>query len=127
MQQCLDRCAGGWSLFVGRYSDKQGLLQQFTAVKAPILAVSVTDDEYGTVPAVERLLAYFNQSPITHLRISPQSIQEPVIGHFEFFNNRFEHKLWSLPLEWLQFERVPEGFPGVQTDFPPKRGLAMPQ
>jgi predicted alpha/beta hydrolase len=96
-----------------RYPDKRALVQQFAAVTAPILAVSVTDDEFGTVPAVERLLAYFNHSPRTHLRISPQSIAEPVIGHFGFFNSRFEQKLWQVPLEWLKFGRVPAGCPGV--------------
>jgi predicted alpha/beta hydrolase len=42
-----------------RSPDKQALVEQFAAVTAPTLAVSVTDDEFGTVPAVERLLAYF--------------------------------------------------------------------
>jgi predicted alpha/beta hydrolase len=108
-----------------RYSDKQGLVQQFSSVKAPILAVGVTDDEYGTVPAVERLLAYFDQSPRIHLRIAPESIQEPAIGHFGFFNSRFEHKLWPLPLRWLHSGRISEGVPGVQTHFPPKPGLIV--
>jgi predicted alpha/beta hydrolase len=95
-----------------RYPDKHALVQQFSAVTAPTLAVSVTDDEFGTVPAIERLLAYFNHSPRTHLRISPQSIIEPDIGHFGFFHSRFEQKLWHIPLEWLKFGSLPEGFPG---------------
>jgi hypothetical protein len=40
----------------------------------------VTDDEFGTVPAVERLLACCSHSRRTHLRISPESIVEPAIG-----------------------------------------------
>jgi predicted alpha/beta hydrolase len=96
-----------------RYPDKHALVQQFAAVTAPTLAVSVTDDEFGTVPAVERLLAYFSHSPRTHIRISPQSIFEPAIGHFGFFNNRFEQKLWQIPLGWLKSGRLPAGFPGV--------------
>jgi len=35
----------------------------------PMLALSVTDDEFGTVSAIERLLAYFRNSQTTHLRI----------------------------------------------------------
>lgn len=97
----------------GRYPDKQALVRQFAAVTAPTLAVSVTDDEFGTVPAVERLLAYFGQSPRTHLRISPESIAEPAIGHFAFFQRRFEGKLWPVPLEWLRSGRVPAECPGV--------------
>jgi predicted alpha/beta hydrolase len=95
-----------------RYPDKHMLVRQLAAVTAPTLAVSVTDDEFGTIPAIERLLAYFSHSPRTHLRISPQAIIEPAIGHFGFFHSRFEQKLWHVPLEWLKFGRVPEGCPG---------------
>jgi predicted alpha/beta hydrolase len=96
-----------------RYPDKKELVHRFSAVTAPILAVSVTDDEFGTVPAVERLLAYFSNSPRTHLRFSPQSIAEPAIGHFGFFNSRLEQKLWQVPLEWLKFGRIPTDCVGV--------------
>ena len=96
-----------------RYPDKHALARQFAALTAPILAVGVTDDEFGTVPAVERLLAYFSNSPRSHLRISPQSIAEPAIGHFGFFNSRFERKLWQVPLEWLKFGRIPSSCAGT--------------
>lgn len=96
-----------------RYPDKHALVRQFSALTAPTLAVSVTDDEFGTIPAIERLLAYFEQSQKTHLRISPQSIEEPSIGHFGFFHSRFERKLWRLPLEWLKSGRLPADYPGV--------------
>jgi predicted alpha/beta hydrolase len=96
-----------------RYPQKQALVEQFAAVTAPTLAVSTTDDEFGTVEAVDRLLAYFRHSQRTHLRISPEWIGESSIGHFGFFNSRFEEKLWSIPLEWLQFGRIPPGCPGV--------------
>jgi predicted alpha/beta hydrolase len=95
-----------------RYPDKRALVDQFTAVTAPTFAVSVTDDEFGTVSAIERLLAYFAASRRTHLRISPQSIGEPSIGHFAFFHSRFERKLWHIPLEWLSSGRIPAGCPG---------------
>jgi predicted alpha/beta hydrolase len=96
-----------------RDPDPQALVQQFTAVTAPILAVSVTDDEFGTVPAVNRPLSYFPQSARTHLRISPEAIGEPAIGHFGFFHRRFEQTLWPLPLEWLTSGRLPEHYPGA--------------
>jgi predicted alpha/beta hydrolase len=96
-----------------RYPDKHALIGQFAAVTAPTLAVSVTDDEFGTVPAVERLLAYFTNSRRTHLRISPTSIMEEAIGHFGFFNSRFKQKLWQIPLEWLKSGQLPEDCPGA--------------
>jgi predicted alpha/beta hydrolase len=96
-----------------RYPNRHALVRQFAALTAPTLALSVTDDEFGTIPAVERLLAYFSHSPKTHLRISPQSIGEPAIGHFGFFHTRFAKKLWQIPLERLKFGRVPAGCPGA--------------
>ena len=44
------------------------------AVTAPILALSVTDDEFGTEAAIDRLLAYYTGSARTHLRLSPASM-----------------------------------------------------
>jgi predicted alpha/beta hydrolase len=96
-----------------RYADKQALVHRFSAVTAPILAVSMTDDEFGTVPAVERLLNYFGASSRTHLRISPESVSEASIGHFDFFNSRLEHKLWQIPLDWLRCGRFSTAWPGV--------------
>jgi predicted alpha/beta hydrolase len=111
------RFEDSWRGLSARYEDKQALVQQFGEINAPILAVGIADDEFGTVPAVERLLAYFTGSPRTHLRISPESIQEPDFCHFGFFNSRFEPKLWLLPLKWLKKGVIPESFPGIQKHF----------
>jgi predicted alpha/beta hydrolase len=105
-----------WTLsrkrFETRYADRQAVVRQFAAVTAPTLAVSVTDDEFGTVAAVERLLAYFSRSPRRHLRISPRAIGEAAIGHFGFFHSRFAEQLWPVAVEWLSFGRLPANCPG---------------
>lgn len=93
--------------------ERYRLLEPFDAVTAPTLAVSVTDDEFGTVAAIERLLGYFRNSPSTHLRITPESIGHDKIGHFAFFHDRFEQHLWHIPLEWLKFGRLPGRTPGT--------------
>ncbi len=93
----------------GRYPAKQALVRRFAAVTAPILAVGVTDDEFGTFAAIQRLLAYFSNSKRAMIEISPESIGEQEIGHFSFFNSRFEKTLWRMPLEWLKFGHAPEG------------------
>lgn len=108
-----ERCEETWrGRAATRYADKRDLVRPFANVTAPTLAVSLTDDDFGTVAAVERLLAYFSHSPRTHVRISPQSIGEPAIGHFDFFHSRFESKLWQLPLQWLKFGSRSENGPG---------------
>lgn len=77
-------------------------VQQFAQLRAPLLALSVTDDPFGTVPAIERLLAYFTGSAAcTHMRLAPERIGVDDIGHFAFFHRRFESALWPLALQWL--------------------------
>jgi predicted alpha/beta hydrolase len=81
---------------------RAGLVWQFAQVRAPLLALSVTDDPFGTVPAIERLLAYFTGSIArTHIRIAPANVGADAIGHFAFFHRRFEAALWPIALHWL--------------------------
>ncbi|MGC5700061.1 alpha/beta fold hydrolase [Pseudomonas sp. NFXW11] len=109
-----------WSLphprFEGRPSgrrlaaNRQG--QPFARVSAQILAISLSDDPFGTVPAIERLLGYFSHSTPTHLRISPQDIGETEVGHFAFFHSRFQSRLWPIILGWLQHGELDSRSPG---------------
>jgi predicted alpha/beta hydrolase len=99
--------------FAARLARDKALARQFAAFRAPTLAVSVTDDEFATIPAVERLLTHFCSSPRMHLRITPQAIGEPSIGHFGFFHSRFAEKLWRIPVEWLKTSQLAEEFTGM--------------
>ncbi|AKS06903.1 alpha/beta hydrolase [Pseudomonas trivialis] len=74
----------------------------FSRVKAQILAISITDDPFGTVAAIERLLGYFDGSERTHLRIAPKDIGEKEVGHFAFFRSEYQDRLWPIALVWLQ-------------------------
>ena len=73
----------------------------FASVTANTLAISLSDDPFGTVAATERLLRYFSASERTHLRINPADIGETAIGHFAFFHSRYQQSLWPIALEWL--------------------------
>jgi len=107
------RFEDGYRSLTSKHAEAKALMQQFSAVTAPTLALSVTDDDFGTVPAIERVLAYFTGSPATHLRISPESIAQAAIGHFAFFSGRHEKTLWPIPLEWLRHGRCPDDAPGT--------------
>jgi len=86
--------------------ERQALVERFAAMHGPTLALSLDDDEFGTIPAVQRLLRYFRNSRTTHLHIAPESIGVPRIGHFAFFQRRFEPALWHIALEWLRAGRL---------------------
>lgn len=81
---------------------KYALIERCTRVRAPMLAIGLEDDAFGTVQALERLLHYYHQSPRTHLRVSPSALGVAEVGHFAFFHDRFTHSLWQLALDWLQ-------------------------
>ncbi|WP_144114192.1 alpha/beta fold hydrolase [Paraburkholderia sp. BCC1886] len=103
-------------------SQRDRLVDRFAAVRAPLLAIGATDDEFGTIPAIERLLRYFTGSTLTHLRIAPAQIGESAIGHFAFFHSRFAENLWPIALAWLECGALREGLPGsVVSHYPPAR------
>jgi predicted alpha/beta hydrolase len=89
-----------------RHPSKQELVQRFATLAAPTLAVSISDDEFGTIPAVQRLLSYFTGSARTLIEIMPASVGERSIGHFGFFNSRSEKTLWPLAIQWLRCGRL---------------------
>lgn len=87
-------------------------VRNFAAVTAKALAISISDDPYGTIPAIERLLAYFTGSSNTHLRIAPEDIGEKEVGHFAFFRSAYQATLWPIALSWLQNGELAPGTPG---------------
>ncbi|QEN89240.1 alpha/beta fold hydrolase [Labrys sp. KNU-23] len=78
------------------------VLARFAAVSAPILAVTASDDEFGTVPAVRRALAYYSSSAATAVRLLPQDYGLSEIGHFSLFHDRHRAGFWRDTLAWLR-------------------------
>lgn len=98
----------------------QQLVDRFAAVRGDTLALSLSDDEFGTIPAIQRLLAYYRNSARTHLHLRPQAVGATQIGHFAFFHSRFEQSLWPIALEWLRHGRVPGALRGSVVPLPPR-------
>jgi predicted alpha/beta hydrolase len=87
-------------------AQRRALAGRFAALRAPTLALSLDDDEFGTVAAVQRLLRHYDNSPSTHVHIAPAAIGVAQIGHFAFFHDRFRGSLWPIALEWLREARL---------------------
>jgi predicted alpha/beta hydrolase len=106
-----------WSTPTARYekrpSGRDLHTRHFAAVTAKALAISISDDPYGTIPAIERLLNYFTHSNNTHLRIAPEDIGEKEVGHFAFFRSAYQATLWPIALSWLQNGELAPGTPGL--------------
>lgn len=96
-----------------KFSDGERLelLRSFERLTGPTLALSFSDDEFGTISAINRLLSYYKNSASTHLRFEPRSIGQNEIGHFAFFNDRYAESLWLISLDWLRDGTVSEMIP----------------
>ena len=75
-----------------------GIQAQFDAVKAPITSISFIDDEFMSLKNTESLHAFYRNAPRTMQRFSPQQTGAARIGHFGFFNARFQESLWRAHL-----------------------------
>ncbi|WP_331317213.1 alpha/beta fold hydrolase [Methylobacterium mesophilicum] len=82
-------------------ADRPALLARFAAVRAPILAVGVPDDPFGTPAAIRRGLGYYVSSPRIEAQLTPSAIGAEAPGHFGLFNARRSGRFWTDTLRWL--------------------------
>ncbi len=77
-------------------------LRHFAAVRAEVLAISLSDDPFGTPAAIRRLLGYYRGSCRLQVAVDPASVGVAAIGHFAWFHERFRDTLWQESLAWLR-------------------------
>lgn len=79
----------------------------FELFRGETLAISIADDEWGTRPAILRLLTMFKSAKKYHLHLDPADIGESEIGHFAYFSKKFSDSLWPLALQWINTGVMP--------------------
>lgn len=77
-------------------------LAHFDGFRGEMLAVSITDDPFGTPAAIRRLLGYYRGARRHHVHLSPAAAGVEAIGHFAWFHERFRPTLWLDSLAWLR-------------------------
>jgi len=82
--------------------ERAAVLARMASVRAEILAVSVSDDAYGTVPAVTRALGYATGADRTVVRLHPSDYGRQSIGHFHMFHDSHREGFWRDTLLWLR-------------------------
>lgn len=75
--------------------------ERYAAIRAPLLSLSFTDDEYMSAANTASIHGFYSGSAKTMMRIAPRDIGERRIGHFGFFRKRFEATLWPRVGHWL--------------------------
>ncbi len=87
--------------------ERAEVLQRFAAIRAPLLAVSVSDDEYGTPPAIARGLSYYRNAVTQQVQLSPVALGMDRVGHFGLFRERHRDGFWQASLVWIEEGRNP--------------------
>lgn len=75
--------------------------RQFEAVRFPVVALSITDDELMTERGTRVLVDCYANAPRRVERIAPADVQARRIGHFGFFREQFAPTLWLRTLQLL--------------------------
>ncbi|WP_298284253.1 alpha/beta fold hydrolase [Acidocella sp.] len=82
--------------------ERPEILRRFSTVTAPILAVTLSDDEFATLPAIRRTLAYYTSARKQAVMLHPADFGHEKIGHFGLFHARHKDDFWAQSVKWLQ-------------------------
>jgi predicted alpha/beta hydrolase len=67
---------------------------RYAAVRAPLVAISFTDDEYMSERNTASLHSFYSNAPQVARRIAPADVGLRRIGHFGFFREPLGEPLW---------------------------------
>ncbi|ETR74770.1 alpha/beta hydrolase [Afipia sp. P52-10] len=92
-----------WVMKERYYYDDPSLtaLANYGQYKAPVRALSFTDDPWATEPMVELLCSGFTATKPQIVSIAPQAVGAKTIGHFGFFRPEHRETLWKDAAGWL--------------------------
>lgn len=80
---------------------RAAVLGRFASFRGPILAVAMSDDEFGTRPAIERALGYYSNAPKAMVVLTPRDLGFESVGHFGLFHARHTAGFWADTVRWL--------------------------
>jgi len=83
-------------------SERTAAFNRFDSFRAPILSLTVSDDEIATVQAVRRGLSHYRNAEVEEVRLTPGDIGFPRVGHFDLFHARHATGFWLDTLLWLR-------------------------
>lgn len=82
-------------------TERAAVLARMAAVRAPILAVTVSDDPLGTPAAIRRTLGYYSGAERCVVTLRPADYGRSSIGHFRLFHDSHADGFWRDTLVWL--------------------------
>ncbi|MDB5598340.1 MAG: alpha/beta hydrolase family protein [Xanthobacteraceae bacterium] len=93
----------GWVMKKRYFFDDPTLnaLENFPGLRAPLRAVCLADDPWGTPASVDLLCSGFTGTRTERIDIHPRDIGARRIGHFGFFRPEHRDTLWRDAAMWL--------------------------
>ena len=82
-------------------------------VRVPILSVSFGDDEMMSERSIHSLHALYRNAPVEYRRIAPSDVGVKRIGHFGFFRQQFEARLWPHVTTWFEADQMNEAVSNI--------------
>ena len=79
-----------------------GVEDAYARFAAPLRAYAFSDDPFGPLSAVKKLLELYPNSPAELRHMAPADLGVRRIGHFGFFREQFRDTLWPEAREWLE-------------------------
>jgi predicted alpha/beta hydrolase len=73
----------------------------FERVRAPLLAISIDDDDFAPAQAVDWLHALYSNGAVERHHVLSRNVGVSSIGHFGFFRSAFQDSLWRLVTTFL--------------------------
>lgn len=74
------------------------LMDRIAALETRALAITVSDDGFGTAAGAERVRALFRSTTFKQMAVSPQDASTNKLGHFGFFRSP---RLWETVLQYI--------------------------
>lgn len=78
------------------------IVRRLAAFQGPLLAVSASDDPYGSEAAIDRALSYYSGARKSRSTVSPSELGRDQIGHFDLFHDRHRETFWDATARWLE-------------------------
>lgn len=83
-------------------AERTAILHRFAAVRGPILAIGLADDEYGTPAAIRAGLDYYTGAQRQQVELLPTDLGFDSVGHFSMFHDRHAGGFWPATVQWLR-------------------------
>ncbi len=83
-------------------ADREVVTARMGVFGASILAVTVSDDELGTLAAARRTLRYYAGAERTLVHLLPADCGRDAIGHFNLFHDMHASGFWLDTILWLR-------------------------